>query len=188
MRSTLGPRTSPALIDRTWNLLHKALEEEKTARQQKEKSKVSVSSTEKHPQNEAAINGSNGAASKRKGEEEEPTAKKSKKKRLNNGENESPVENRVGQTNDSGLFASEDDTAHNTKVKWGSIGKAILRQQEDKELSLKKFQKKIVAEYMSRIGPAEANTPPEVLWAKALKKLSKNPKFKILKERIKLVC
>lgn len=75
------------------------------------------------------------------------------------------------------------------KVKWCTIGKTILRAQEDKELSLKKFQKKIIAEYLNRMGDAVgADETVEVLWAKCQKKLGKNPKFKIHKERIKLVA
>lgn len=82
---------------------------------------------------------------------------------------------------------SDDRAQTGGKVKWGTIGKTILRAQDDKELPLKKFQKKIIAEYLSRTGDQNTETSVEALWSKCLKKLSKNPKFKIHKERIKLV-
>lgn len=74
-----------------------------------------------------------------------------------------------------------------SKVKWCTIAKTILRAQDDKELPLKKFQKKIIPEYLNRIGDNVENTTVEVLWAKCQKKLSKNPKFRIHKEKITLI-
>ena len=82
---------------------------------------------------------------------------------------------------------SEEDIKQSVKVKWCTIGKTILRAEDDKELSLKKFQKKIIAEYLNRVGNAVADESVEILWCKCQKKLAKNPKFKIQKDRIKLV-
>lgn len=124
----------------------------------------------------------------------------SNKKRKNGVENDAPVSKREkkdvkddnGHTSndeETGEPAGEDssDAQASGKVKWNTIAKTILRGQDDKEMQLKKFQKKIIGEYLSRAGNAITDASVEVLWAKCLKKLSKNPKFKIHKERIKLV-
>lgn len=131
--------------------------------------------TEKASVNE--VNGSN----KRKNdiENENPsTGSKKQKKEIDAGV--------IGEVNDT--VNSVEDAHQSGKVKWCTIGKTILRAEDDKELSLKKFQKKIIAEYLSRVGNAvNSEESVEVLWSKCQKKLSKNPKFKIHKERIKLV-
>jgi len=122
------------------------------------------------------------------------------KKRKNGVENDAPVSKREKKDvkDDNGHTSNDEETAERAgedssdaqasgKVKWNSIAKTILRGQDDKEMQLKKFQKKIIGEYLSRAGNANTDASVEVLWAKCLKKLSKNPKFKIHKERIKLV-
>ncbi|KAI9562251.1 hypothetical protein GHT06_013216 [Daphnia sinensis] len=75
------------------------------------------------------------------------------------------------------------------KVKWISIGKMLLRAADNKELPLKKFRKKIIAEYLNRMGTAvsDKSSCSETLWLKCQSKLSKNPKFQIDSKRIRLV-
>lgn len=118
-------------------------------------------------------------------------------KRKNDIENENPSNGSKKQKKetDAAVIDQANDTINSVegaqqsgKVKWCTIGKTILRAEDDKELSLKKFQKKIIAEYLSRVGnAANVDESIEVLWSKCQKKLAKNPKFKIHKERIKLV-
>ncbi|XP_057364983.1 uncharacterized protein LOC130685673 [Daphnia carinata] len=75
------------------------------------------------------------------------------------------------------------------KVKWISIGKMLLRAADNKELPLKKFRKKIVAEYLKRVGTAvsEKSCCSDTLWSKCQSKLSKNSRFQIDAESIRLV-
>jgi cell growth-regulating nucleolar protein len=122
-------------------------------------------------------------------------------KRKNDIENESPAngnkkrKKEAVESQEDEICKQANDTINSVgeaeqsaKVKWCTIGKTILRAQDDKELSLKKFQKKIIGEYLHRMGDAlSADESVEVLWSKCQKKLSKNPKFKIHKDKIKLV-
>ena len=123
---------------------------------------------------------------------EKQNAKESNGKQEENGtkrKKESEEENGNGgkkRKREEGNGKEEND--QNVKVKWCTIGKTILRSQEDKELSLKKFQKKIIPEYLSRAGNDVSENSVEILWSKCLKKLSKNPKFKIHKEHIQLLA
>ena len=175
MKNILGHRVNPRIIDHTWDLISKALEEKKAQTQNK------PSGPNQKNKDETAQESS---GSKRKKDEEnlEPV-NASKTKRKKNDETESSPE-KVANCNQT----IEDNNAEGSaKVKWCTIGKTILRSQDDKELALKKFQKKIIAEYLDRTGSQSGDTSVEVLWAKALKKLSKNPKFKIHKEKIKLI-
>ena len=91
------------------------------------------------------------------------------------------------QANENGAEGSVCENPNTARVKWTTLGKTILRSQESKELTLKKFQKKIIAEYLARMGNPPADMTVETLWAKCLNKLGKNPKFKIQKERIRIV-
>ena len=81
-----------------------------------------------------------------------------------------------------------EEVAENTiikrKFKWPEFALSILQSREDKQLSLKKLKKKLIAEYAcinGEIGDVEA------LWAKGLKKISKASQFKINKDNITLL-
>jgi len=170
---------NPRIVDHTWNLISSALEEKK---------KVQSQSTGQSNQKSKDEGSQESSGTKRKKDEEnvEP-ANGSKTKRKKNEDTESSEGNATDACNQT----IEDNNAEGqqtSKVKWCTIGKIILRSQDDKELALKKFQKKIIAEYLNRTSSQNnSDTSVEVLWAKCLKKLSKNSKFKIHKERIKLV-
>jgi len=166
LKNIFGPRSNPKVAELAWNVMSKALDELRTkalkeqqaAKELKEKE---LAATTKNENQESQ----NGCKRKKEAEDEVNRGKKSKLEECKNKE--------------------QDEQA--VQVKWCTIGKIILRSREDKELSLKKFQKKIIPEYMSRAGNDIGETSVEVLWAKCLKKLSKNPKFKIHKEHIKLL-
>lgn len=178
MKSSLGNRLNPRIAEKSWDLISKALEEQQKLNSDAQSKKKPVDSDPPTDTTETK---------KRKisetDEKENPTngSKKSRNesesvKKLNSGDDQQP--NNVSLSNDDNKAA---------KVKWCTIGKAILRAEDDKELPLKKFQKKIIAEYLNRAGNSVADDSVEVLWSKCQKKLVKNPKFKIHKERIKLV-
>jgi cell growth-regulating nucleolar protein len=167
-------------LEQLWDLISKALEELRLSKVAAPNIKNNVKASEETGKTSAEENGI---------------------KRKNDIENEIPVnENKkrrkeavVSQKDESckpanDTINSDERAEQSAKVKWCTIGKIILRAQDDKELSLKKFQKKIIGEYLHRMGDAlSANESVEVLWSKCQKKLSKNPKFKILKDKIKLV-
>lgn len=166
LKNIFGPRSNPKVADLAWDLMSKALDElrekalkeQQLAKELKEKElNAKAESESQEPQN--------GCKHKKEAENEVKGGKKRKREEENDKEQNGQI----------------------ARVKWCTIGKTILRSQEDKELSLKKFQKKIVPEYINRMGNGISDTSVEILWSKCLKKLSKNPKFKIHKEHIKLL-
>lgn len=68
---------------------------------------------------------------------------------------------------------------------WVPVIRAILEKAENKELSVKKVKKKVVAEYISRC-QGKIITKEEIQ-AKLLKRIERNPIFRLHKERIKLI-
>ena len=96
--------------------------------------------------------------------------------------NKSQVNGTNNQVDDTPILADE-----TVKIKWSTIGKQILRVQDDNELPLKKFQKKIVKDYLKQIGGSGDNESVDALWLKCHQKLSKNSKFQIDGDKIKLV-
>lgn len=158
-------------MERAWDLISKALEEQKAAKTQN-------GNVTQKPQGDAS---STQNGTKRKPEDENEDPSKKKKNKPSDDANSS-----LDKTCDQSSCV-DDDSKNSSKVKWCTIAKMILRGLEDKELPLKKFQKKIIPEYLNRAGDKIGDATVEVLWANCLKKLSKNPKFKILKEKIKLI-
>jgi len=165
LKNIFGPRSNPKVADLAWDLMSKALDEQRAKALKEQQLAKELKDKELIAKVEGESEGhQNSCKRKKEGEDEE-----NRKKRKLGDEN---IKEQVEQT---------------VRVKWCTIGKTILRSQEDKELSLKKFQKKIIPEYISRMGNEVTDTSVEVLWSKCLKKLSKNPKFKIHKEHIKLL-
>lgn len=168
MQSVFGNRVSHKIAEQSWDLISKELENLKA----------------KNVQNGKKANSSEANATSNTNESQ---------KRKNNDENENTtngIKKQKKEVDDSSkkINDSTKSAEQSVKVKWCTIGKTILRAEADKEISLKKFQKKIIAEYLNRAGSSiTADETVEVLWSKCKKKLEKNPKFKIHKERIKLV-
>ncbi len=165
-------------LEQLWDIISKALEELRL-------SKVVPPNTNKAKALEETGKTSEENGIKRKNDiENEIPANGNKKRRKEAVQaQESEI---CKQANDT--INSVGEAEQSAKVKWCTIGKIILRAQDDKELSLKKFQKKIIGEYLLRMGDAlSADESVEVLWSKCQKKLSKNSKFKIHKDKIKLV-
>ncbi|XP_026202688.1 cell growth-regulating nucleolar protein [Anabas testudineus] len=92
-------------------------------------------------------------------------------------------------TEDASLHMSEetdDQAVSKGKFNWKGNIKAILRDSADQELSVKKLRKKVLAAYYSFTGDGNFKTEEEVL-ALFNKKINNNPKFRILKDRVRLV-
>ncbi|KAK5616439.1 hypothetical protein CRENBAI_011199 [Crenichthys baileyi] len=81
---------------------------------------------------------------------------------------------------------TEDKAASQGKFNWKGNIKAVLTESPDQELSVKKLRKKVLAAYYSFTGDRNFKTEEEVL-ALYNKKITKNPKFRVLKDRVKLV-
>ncbi|XP_029947969.1 cell growth-regulating nucleolar protein [Salarias fasciatus] len=81
---------------------------------------------------------------------------------------------------------SEDQPASTGKFNWKGNIKAILRESPDQELPVKKLKKKVLAAYYSFTGDRNFKTEQDVL-AIFNKKINNNPKFRVLKERVRLV-
>ncbi|XP_037535167.1 cell growth-regulating nucleolar protein [Nematolebias whitei] len=81
---------------------------------------------------------------------------------------------------------TEDQAASQGKFNWKGNIRAVLREAPDQELSVKKLRKKILAAYYSFTGDRNIKTEEEV-FALFNQKINKNPKFRVLKDRVKLI-
>ncbi|XP_008318712.1 cell growth-regulating nucleolar protein [Cynoglossus semilaevis] len=81
---------------------------------------------------------------------------------------------------------TEDQTASKGKFNWKGTIKAVLRDSPDQEMSLKKVRKKVLAAYYSFAGEENFKTEEQV-YALFNKKINNNPKFRVLKDKVKLV-
>ncbi|KAJ7329584.1 hypothetical protein JRQ81_015758 [Phrynocephalus forsythii] len=73
----------------------------------------------------------------------------------------------------------------NYKFSWKGTIKAILKQAPDNEISVKKLRKKVLAQYYATAG--DHHKSEEEILALLNKKISNNPKFRVLKEKVKLL-
>ncbi|KAL6033531.1 hypothetical protein STEG23_023547 [Scotinomys teguina] len=71
------------------------------------------------------------------------------------------------------------------KFNWKGTIKAVLKQAPDNEISVKKLRKKVIAQYHAVT--SDHHMSEEELLAIFNKKISKNPTFKVLKDRVKLL-
>ncbi|KAF1646731.1 Cell growth-regulating nucleolar protein, partial [Aptenodytes patagonicus] len=71
------------------------------------------------------------------------------------------------------------------KFNWKGTIKAVLKQAPDNEISIKKLRKKVIAQYYAVAG--EHHKSEEDILVIFNKKVNKNPKFKILKDKVKLL-
>ena len=71
------------------------------------------------------------------------------------------------------------------KFNWKGTIKAVLKQAPDNEISVKKLKKKVIAQYHGVM--SDHHMSEEELLAIFNKKINKNPTFKVLKDRVKLL-
>ncbi|KAM9381987.1 cell growth-regulating nucleolar protein [Phaethornis superciliosus] len=155
------------------------LEDQSEVRKSK-KSKKGKESLE----NEFEING-NGYQSET---EEEINVKKRKQKHT---EEEPRITTKRRKTEN----ISEDMETENTngneenvgagKFNWKGTIKAVLKQAPDNEISIKKLRKKVIAQYYAVAG--ENHKSEEDIRVIFNKKVNNNPKFKVLKDKVKLL-
>ncbi|NXD78932.1 LYAR protein, partial [Halcyon senegalensis] len=71
------------------------------------------------------------------------------------------------------------------KFNWKGTIKAVLKQAPDNEISIKKLRKKVIAQYYAVAG--EQHRSEEDILVIFNKKVNNNPKFKVLKDKVKLL-
>ncbi|NXY08501.1 LYAR protein, partial [Pteruthius melanotis] len=71
------------------------------------------------------------------------------------------------------------------KFNWKGTIKAVLKQAPDNEISFKKLRKKVIAQYYAVAG--ERHKTEEEILVTFNKKVNNNPKFRVLKDKVKLV-
>ncbi|NXX35624.1 LYAR protein, partial [Nicator chloris] len=71
------------------------------------------------------------------------------------------------------------------KFNWKGTIKAVLKQAPDNEISIKKLRKKVIAQYYAVAG--EHHKTEEEILVIFNKKVNNNPKFRVLKDKVKLV-
>ncbi|XP_077333918.1 cell growth-regulating nucleolar protein [Lithobates pipiens] len=179
--------------------------ERKEERQKKNKKEKKDLNSEEQTENETNKRGKKRKMEEecQEGEDEDRTdkKKKKKKKRENDGgdvqengeeeqtqrrkpeesEQEDDVENCGEEEND------EENSVNKCKGKfnWKGTIKAVLKQAPDNELPIKKLRKKVIAQYYA-VSSAQYKSEEDVL-ATFNKKIHSNPKFRVLKERVKLM-
>nr|XP_058970777.1 cell growth-regulating nucleolar protein-like [Pocillopora verrucosa] len=111
------------------------------------------------------------------------TENEQKRKRKRNEE-----EDGKGEPQQSKILKMESEGINGDKnqFNWKSTIKAVLRQAPDQELQIKRLRKKVLAEFEAR-GANTRNLSDNELRALFEKKITKNPKFKVHKDRVKLV-
>ncbi|XP_050194516.1 cell growth-regulating nucleolar protein [Myiozetetes cayanensis] len=114
---------------------------------------------------------------KHKHVEEEPPVK-TKKMKTESISEDMETEN----TNDN----KEDAGTNKGKFNWKGTIKAVLKQAPDNEISIKRLRKKVIAQYYAVAGEQQYKSEEEIL-VTFNKKVNNNPKFKVLKDRVKLV-
>ncbi|KAM4582962.1 cell growth-regulating nucleolar protein [Fundulus diaphanus] len=208
---------NPGLQEEVWDIIAAADSAPPTTQPTKESAvRVDTNGTENHAdqsntegkkklnkrERKEARQQKNGKASKRDekrtAEEEPEKCKKNKEDRKrkheeDDGQTEDGVDNEdVKKTkfdeNADDLMSeeTEDQAVPQGKFNWKGNIKAVLRESSDQELSVKKLRKKVLAAYYSFTGGSNFKTEQEVL-ALFNKKITKNPKFRVLKDKVKLV-
>ncbi|XP_032797402.2 uncharacterized protein LOC116933816 [Daphnia magna] len=175
LQNNLGYEVNSAIAENLWDLIAKALQEKRVI---KAKNGVIQKTTEK----------TKGKKRKSDIDNIKPAINGGSAKRIKKTvELKTPKNESCNPLSDIITVSQTEEPC--CKVKWISIGKMLLRAADNKELPLKKFRKKIIAEYLNRAGTAvsDKSSCSETLWSKCQSKLAKNPKFQIDPKRIRLV-
>ncbi|XP_011790824.1 PREDICTED: cell growth-regulating nucleolar protein [Colobus angolensis palliatus] len=137
-------------------------------------------------------NGSAGKRSKKKkqrkdsaGEEEANVGAGKRKRRHSEVETDSKKKKMKLPEHPEGGEPEDHEAPAKGKFNWKGTIKAILKQAPDNEITIKKLRKKVLAQYYTVTD--EHPRSEEELLVIFNKKISKNPTFKLLKDKVKLV-
>ncbi|XP_073430592.1 cell growth-regulating nucleolar protein isoform X2 [Dendrobates tinctorius] len=178
-------------------------ETEKKSKRERKEERQKKNKKEKKELNEEELtqNGTKKKGKKRKMEDDERDGEKAagKKKKKRQREKEAEDESRdveeeaqskkrnnsQGDEENGAEENGEEDSGKTAKFNWKGTIRALLRQAPDNELTIKKLRKKVIAQYCAI--SSEHHKSEEELLATFNKKIQNNPKFRVLKERVKLV-
>ncbi|ETE59551.1 Cell growth-regulating nucleolar protein, partial [Ophiophagus hannah] len=114
-------------------------------------------------------------------EEAEAEARGKKRKNSCTKADESPIPTKIMNRSE----VEENKDKHQGKFNWKGTITAVLKQAPDNELSIKKLRKKVIAQYYAVTGDHQKSEEETLALLK--KKVSSNPKFRVLKEKVKLL-
>ncbi|MBN3286258.1 LYAR protein, partial [Polyodon spathula] len=162
--------------------------EERQKKSKKEKKQLKLESQEE--------DGENSKTKKHKddhGDMEEEAENGERKKKKKNKKKAASVEvmreNGTGNDNRHEAMTSSKKRKHESsegKFSWKGTIQAVLKQSPEGEISVKKLRKKVLAEYYS-VNGEDNHKSEEKLLSLFNKKISSNPKFRVLKDKVKLV-
>ncbi|XP_074085901.1 cell growth-regulating nucleolar protein [Macrotis lagotis] len=118
-------------------------------------------------------------------EETKASAEKRKRKHSEVLEEADSKKKKMKHTENTNLETLESETPIKGKFNWKGTIKAILKQAPDNEIAVKKLRKKVLAQYYAVTN--EHHRSEEELLVIFNKKINKNPSFKLLKEKVKLL-
>ncbi|XP_031991608.1 cell growth-regulating nucleolar protein [Hylobates moloch] len=119
------------------------------------------------------------------GEEEAHVGAGKRKRRHSEVETDSKKKKMKLPEHPEGGEPEDDEAPAKGKFNWKGTIKAILKQAPDNEITIKKLRKKVLAQYYTVTD--EHHRSEEELLVIFNKKISKNPTFKLLKDKVKLV-
>ncbi|XP_021533272.1 cell growth-regulating nucleolar protein [Neomonachus schauinslandi] len=135
----------------------------------------------------AADRAEDGAGAHAGDAEEEPTKARPGKRKQKHSEddtNSKKKQRKVSGPPEGGEPENHEAPAKG-KFNWKGTIKAVLKQAPDNEVAIKKLRKKVLAQYYAVTN--EYHKSEEELLAIFNKKISKNPTFKLLKDKVKLL-
>ncbi|XP_072315638.1 cell growth-regulating nucleolar protein [Eucyclogobius newberryi] len=133
-------------------------------------------------------NGAN-ASKKDQDQDQDLVQRKKERKRKHRHDEQNDAENKKAKTEGQSAEDEqepEEEQASKGKFNWKGNIRALLKDSEEHELSVKKLRKKVLAAFYSFTGDANHKSEEEVL-ALFNKKIHNNPKFRVLKDRVKLI-
>ncbi|XP_007496803.1 cell growth-regulating nucleolar protein isoform X2 [Monodelphis domestica] len=159
-----------------------ANKEEKSEISNTEKKKNKKKKPKKECAAESEVNGNGNHVEMMTEEETKAPAEKRKRK---HAEEVDSKKKKMKHTEDTNVETEESETPIKGKFNWKGTIKAVLKQAPDNEISIKKLRKKVLAQYFAVTN--EHHKSEEELLVIFNKKISKNPSFKLLKEKVKLL-
>ncbi|XP_043825409.1 cell growth-regulating nucleolar protein isoform X2 [Dromiciops gliroides] len=147
-----------------------------------EKKKNKKKKNKKECATESEVNGNGNHVEMTAEEETKVPAEKRKRK---HSEAADSKKKKIKHTEDTNVETEECETPIKGKFNWKGTIKAVLKQAPDNEIAIKKLRKKVLAQYYAVTN--EHHKSEEELLVTFNKKISKNPTFKILKEKVKLL-
>ncbi|XP_051823148.1 cell growth-regulating nucleolar protein [Antechinus flavipes] len=157
--------------------------EEKPEISNAEKRKNKKKKAKKECAPDAEVNG-DGSQDGERMAEEAPRGPE-KRKRKHSEEEADSKKKKMKPAEEASVGAEEAEAPVKGKFNWKGTIKAVLKQAPDNEISVKKLRKKVLAQYYAVT--SDHHRSEEELLGIFNKKISKNPTFKLLKEKVRLL-